>query len=401
MLSVITMIGISAVAVGVATLIVVLAVMTGFQEDMIAKILGAHSHLVVFSEKNKIDDWSEVVKTIHDLPGVQAASPYVHGEVMATTTDHAAGVVLRGVDPDAALQATNLEKSIDRGSIQMLVGEQEVVGPIDSGDKTEKLPGIILGRELASLLRVFIGEKLYVINPVGEVGPFGVIPKTKEFVVVGLFKSGLYEFDAKYAFVHLQQAQGFFDMGQSVSGIEVRLENIWSADRVAKQANNVLPAGLYAKDWQELNRSLFSAIKLEKLVMFIILCLIIFVAALNIFSNLYMVIMDKKKSIAMLRAMGASARRIQVIIFTQGMFIGVMGSFIGAALGLAICLLQMKYGMIRLDPRVYYIDTLPMTLKIFDFLVIWASSLMLCLIATLIPARIASRLDAVQVLRYE
>ncbi len=400
-LSVISIIAITGVAVGVATLIVVLAVITGFQEDMTNKILGAYSHMLVLSHHSRIENWPEVVETIQGAPGVLAASPFVYGEGMASTGNHAAGVIVRGIDPNTAGNVTSIGDSIDRGSLDMLDGPQEVMAPLGENSEKEMLPGVILGRELAASLRVFVGEKIQLINPMGEIGPMGVLPKAQPFVVVGLFKSGLYEFDAKFAFIHLEQAQSFFGTGDSISGLEVRIADIWQSETVARAVEERLKWPFYAKDWMQMNRNLFSAIKLEKLVMYIILCIIIFVASLNIFTGLYMAVMDKKKSIAMLRSMGASARRIEHIVLIQGMFIGIIGTFIGAALGVAICLIQIKYGLIRLDPRVYYIDTLPMTFKVLDFVIIFLASLGLSLVATLAPARIAGRLDVVKTLRYE
>jgi len=401
LLSIITVIGITAVAVGVATLIVVLGVMTGFQEDMMQKILGAHSHLLVESKKKVINDWPSVLAAVQHVDGVAAAAPYAHGEVMATSSDHAAGVVVRGIDPDLAPRVTNIGHAVERGALNLLKRPQEVMEPVGENKRPEKLPGIILGRELANELRLFIGEKLYLVNPTGDIGPLGVMPKTVTFVVVGIFKTGLYEFDAKYALIQLHEAQKFFGLGDGITGIEVKLDDMWQVGPVGRAIRAQLTPPLYAKDWQEMNRNLFSAIKVEKLVMFLMLCIIVFVAALNIFSNLYMVVMDKKKSIAMLRAMGASSRRIRQIVLAQGMTIGILGSVIGVALGLGICLLQMRYGLIKLDPYVYYIDTLPITLKAFDLAAVILSSLGLCLVATWVPARIAARLDAVEVLRYE
>ncbi len=401
LLSIITVIGITAVAVGVATLIVVLGVMTGFQEDMMNKILGAHSHLLVESKKKVIHDWAPVLAAVQRVDGVAAAAPYVHGELMATSTDHAAGVIVRGIDPDLAPSVTNIGRSVERGSLQLLKREQEVLEPLGENKRPEKLPGIILGKELAAEVRVFIGEKLYLVNPIGDIGPLGIMPKTQAFVVVGIFKSGLYEFDAKYALIDLHDAQKFFGLGDGISGIEVKLKDMWQIERVGRDIRAQLAPPLFAKDWQELNRNLFSAIKVEKLVMFLMLCIIIFVAALNIFSNLYMVVMDKRKSIAMLRAMGASSRRIRQIVLAQGMTIGILGSAIGVALGLGLCLLQMRYGLVKLDPYVYYIDKLPITLKAFDLAAVIVASLGLCLGATWMPARMAARLDAVEVLRYE
>ncbi len=401
LVSIITVIGIAAVALGVATLIVVLGVMTGFQEDMMSKILGAHSHLLVESKKKVIRDWPAVLAAVRRVDGVAAAAPYVSGEVMGTSSDHAAGVIVRGIDPDTAPLVTNIGRAIERGSLDMLKRPQEVMAPLGENKQPEKLPGIILGKELAASVRVFLGEKLYLVNPMGEIGPLGMLPKTQAFVVVGIAKSGLYEFDAKYALVNLPDAQRFFNLGDGITGIEVKLTDLWQVERVGRAVRAQLQPPLIARDWQELNRSLFSAIKVEKLVMFVMLCIIVFVAALNIFSNLYMVVMDKKKSIAMLRAMGASSRRIRQIVLAQGMSIGIVGSLIGVVLGAGICVLQMRFGLIRLDPYVYYIDTLPITLKVLDLVSIIVASLGLCLLATWVPARIAARLDAVEVLRYE
>lgn len=404
LLSIISLIALTGVAVGVATLIVVLSVITGFQEDMTDKILGTLSHMLVLSHNGRIEDWEQVVTKIQGVEGVEAATPFVYGEVMAATAENATGMILRGIDPSTAAGVTSIAKSIKQGSLEMLRGEQApMLPPAAAAGEGEpaKYPGIILGHDLMISLRVFPGEELNIVNPIGDVGPFGVAPKTKKFVVVGEFQSGLYEFDAKFAYIDLTVAQQFFSSENTVSGIELRMKDIWLTDAVGERLHALLGWPYFTKDWKTMNSNLFSALKLEKLVMFIILCLIIFVASLNIFSVLYMVVMDKQKSIAMLRAMGASAVQIRRIFMVQGMFIGVLGSLIGAALGVGICLLQMRYQFVALDPRVYFIDTLPMRFKVADFALIFASSLALNFVATVIPARIASKLDPVKTLRYE
>jgi len=401
LLSIISIIALTGVAVGVATLIVVLAVISGFQEDMTQKILGAYSHLLVLSHHGKLQDYQKILGEVEQVPGVLAASPFVYGEVMATTTDQASGMILRGIDPVTAGAVTSVGSSINRGSLEMLKDLHKPMDPVSNQEDAIARPGIILGKELAMSLRVFVGEKIRVINPIGDVGGFGVIPKFTDFVVVGLFKSGLYEFDAKFAFISLVEAQKFFNTEDSVSGIEVKLADIWQSDQISGVIEKKLGWPVYTKDWKAMNSNLFAAIKLEKLVMFIILCIIVFVASLNIFSTLYMVVMDKQKSIAMLSSMGASPRKIMRIFMIQGMFIAVVGALIGAALGVGLCLIQIKYGLVPLDPRVYYIDTLPMKFKMFDFSLIFIASLGLSFVATLIPARIAAKLDPVRVLRYE
>jgi lipoprotein-releasing system permease protein len=220
-------------------------------------------------------------------------------------------------------------------------------------------------------------------------------------VVIGVSYSGMYEFDSTFAFIDLTEAQKYFGYGDAVSGIEVTLTDIWQSEKIGQDIQRRLRWPFYTRDWKVMNRNLFSALKLQKLVMFVILCLIVFVAALNIFSTLYMVIMDKKRSLAMLRAMGASSGDIRKIVFIQGMFIGVLGSIIGAILGVALCLVQIRFGLVRLDPSVYFIDTLPMAFKAFDLTMIFVAALGFSLVATWLPARMAARMDAVTVLRYE
>jgi lipoprotein-releasing system permease protein len=320
---------------------------------------------------------------------------------MATTADHATGMILRGIDPASAATVTSIAGSVKRGGLELLAGERKPLAPPTESGQEKKYPGIILGHDLMASLRVFPQEELHVVNPLGDVGPFGVVPKTKTFVVVGEFKSGLYEFDAKFAYIDLAQAQQFFGTGESVTGIEVRLVDLWNAAFVGEKIRVTLGWPYFTKNWQDMNRNLFSALKLEKLVLFVILCLIVFVAALNIFSMLYMVMKDKQKSIAMLRAMGASAGQVKRIFLIQGMVIGGLGTLTGAALGVGVCLLQMRYQFVKLDPRIYFIDTLPMRFTVPDFLLIFAASLALIFVATVIPARLASRLDPVRTLRYE
>jgi lipoprotein-releasing system permease protein len=401
-LSIITIIAVTGVAVGVATLIVVLAVVTGFQQDMTTKILGTLSHMMVMSHNGELEHWQDVAEKVKRLDGVAAVTPFIFREVMAATSDHATGVILRGIDPASAATVTSIANSVKGDALdQLRVEHKPLRPPSEKAPDNKTYPGILLGHDLMASLRVFPQEELTIVNPIGEAGPMGPAPKSKTFVVVGEFQSGLYEFDAKFGYLDLKVAQDFFNADNTVTGLEVRLTDMWETEAVTERIRAALGWPYYTRDWKDMNRNLFTALKLEKLVMFIILCLIIFVAALNVFSTLYMVVMDKQRSIAMIVAMGASASQIRRIFMFQGLVTGVLGTVLGAALGVGVCLAQMKYKFVALDPRVYFIDTLPISFTLFDFFVIFAASLGLIMVATAIPAGIASRLDPVRTLRYE
>ncbi len=404
-ISIAALISIIGIAVGVASLIVVIAVVTGFQDDLREKILGAYSHILVLSFETLVHNYEEVIEKIERHQGVVAASPFVYSEAMLTSGSDVSGVVLRGIDPARASRVTSLAKSITQGSLYALIDQAAELESQDqasaSAPTAASLPGIILGKELAANLRVFLGDSVNLVSPLGEETPMGNVPKIRAYRVAALFDSGMYEFDSKFAFISLKQAQDFFKLGDAVSGIEVRVDDIMKAKAIARAIQAELGFPYRTKDWMEMNRNLFSALKLEKLVMFIILTIIVFVAALNIFSTLYMVVMDKQRSIAMLKTMGASARQVMRIFTIQGLYIGVIGSAAGLALGFALCLLQIKYKLVTLDPRIYYISELPMKLHPADFLIISLAALVLSFLATLAPSRIAARVDPVEVLRYE
>jgi len=415
LLSVISLIALTGVAVGVAALIVVLAVMTGFQDDVTGKILGTLSHLVVTRVGHApITDWPELVRALDDVEGVVAATPFLLQEVMLTTGRSGTGVILRGIDVETAGKVTAITNSVEPGALDKL-GETAV--PLEclhqfaaptycTGAEGElvRYPGIILGENLMNdLLKVVKVQKGRAINPLGDVSAGVTHPSPPmDFTVAGSFTSGFYEFDSKFAYIDLKQAQKFFDLqNNEVLGIEIKVADIWEVNRVARAIQEKLGYGYRTQTWQQMNRNLFSALKLEKLVMFLLLGLIVFVASLNIFSVIYMVVMDKRKSIAMLRAMGASAKQIQRVFMVQGNIIALIGTAIGVVLGIGMCLLQIHYRLVPLDSSVYYIDTLPMQPNPRDVLLIALFALGFGYLATILPARIASRMDPVKTLRYE
>ena len=402
LISVIGLISIVGVTVGVATLIVVISVISGFQDFMQTKSLEAFSHMLVLSYNPSIPDYKELIEQIKKYDGVEAVSPFVYGEVMIASETGVSGSILRGVDPNTVVKVTSLGKNMKLGRVESITEEHPVtISTLGDGtEQTQKLPGILLGDELAASLHVVKGMVVRVVTPMGDATPMGVMPKMARFVVTGIFSSGLLEFDAKFAYISIPQAQKFFNTN-GVTGLEVRFNDIWKATTQSQIIANDLGWPYRTKDWVEMNRALYSALKLEKLAMFIVVSLIMFVAALNIFSTLYMLVMDKKKSIAILKTMGASDKSILRIFLYQGLMIGWIGSVGGFLLGVGLCLLQMKYTLVPLDPEVYMVAKLPMKFKIFDFMLIAGAAFVYSFVATYVPARIAARFEPVSVIRYE
>ncbi len=390
-ISLITFISIGGVALGVAALIIVISVMAGFKEDLQTKILGAYSHLVVLNNEGNIQDYSSVIDTITKVTDVVAATPYIQTQIMLSSEDGGiSGAVLRGIDPKTAGGVIDLKKNLKIGSLDELSTGKDGV------------PGIILGRELAKLLRVTYGDYLVMLSPTGgEITPLGMTPKMKRFVVVGIFEAGMYDYDSAFAYISIPSAQAFLDMGDTVTGVEVRLKDIYKAKEVGKTIQGELSMPFYTMDWMDMNKNLFAALALEKVAMFIILVMIVFVAAFNIASALIMLVMEKSRDIAILKAMGATKRSIMRIFIFEGTIIGAFGTALGSAFGWGMCQILGRYHFIKLNPDVYYISTLPVKMVTSDIVIIVICSLMLCLLATIYPSWQASRMDPVEALRYE
>lgn len=396
-ISLISLISIGGVAVGVAALIIVLAVMTGFKNDVRDKILGTMAHILIQKNSGNIERAEELMNSFRQLPQIASISPFVSGEVMISAGENSSGVTIHGIDVNRPLALAHLEKNLLEGRIEFLKNKYSN----DADPAGPQRDGIILGWELAKILGVFTNDDVTLVSPTGRVLPTGVVPKLKKMRVVGTFSSGFYEYDAGLAYISLTAAQKFFSVGSSVSGIEIRIDDPEQTSLLTLRLKHQLGADYTIRDWAEMNQSLFSAIKLEKLAMFLILALIVLVAAFNIISTLVMMVMEKHADIATLKSMGATSASIMKIFMFEGSVIGVVGTGIGAILGIAVCLIADTYKLIHLDGGMYFLDHLPFTLTVPDVSIVVVSALLTCFLSTIYPARQASKLDPVAVFRYE
>lgn len=383
-----TVITTGGVAVGVMALLVVLSVMSGFHEDLRKKILGVNAHVVVLNYTGGIENHEKVIKELKTIPRVTGASPFVLGQVMVSKGKRAHGVYLRGIDPAYEDQTTSLREHMKEGTLDNLT-------------ENATLPGIILGSELSNILGAYVGDEINVISPIQELGPMGMLPRVRKFRVVGLFEVGMYEYDTNLALTSLKAAQEFFRTGDAVTGIELRIDDIYSAPEVRERVQEILGPTFYARDWMQMNKNLFSALKLEKFTMFVILTLIILVASFNIISTLIMNVIEKEREIAILKAMGATNRAIMAIFIFQGLMIGLAGTTIGVAGGYLLGYLLNTYEIIKLPADVYYLSSIPVKMNLSDFVAVSLSAICISFLATIYPAYQAARLNPVEPLRYE
>ena len=399
-----TFVSIAGITLGVAALIGTVGIMTGFKEDIQAKILGTTAHIVVQDRiKEGMADYDPTTATIETVPEVVAATPFVLKQVLLTSPNGVQGIVIRGIDPQREAKVTELAKNLGTGDLSDLGKPVKVLQPpADDPNappvETEK-PGIILGKELAMRLGVFAGDTVNVVSPVGPISAMGMVPKIRTFAVVGLFHSGMYEYDSSLAYIDLGEAQKFFNMGHTVSGIEVKVTDVFRADEIAHRIEGTLGFAYGARDWMQMNRNLFSALKLEKTMMFLLLVLITIVASFNIVSTLTMIVTEKQKEIAILKAMGATSTSIRRIFMLNGLIIGFSGTAIGIPLGYAFLWLIQTFW--TFDPTVYYISKIPVHVQALDVLLVAGSAILISFAATVYPSRQAAKLEPVAALRYE
>ncbi|PIP68312.1 MAG: lipoprotein-releasing system transmembrane subunit LolC [Candidatus Omnitrophica bacterium CG22_combo_CG10-13_8_21_14_all_43_16] len=373
-ISIISFISIMGVALGVTALIVVLAVMSGFDNDLREKIVGTNSHIIIEKEGG-ITDYNAVVAEINKIPHVKASSPFINGQALIRQDEQVLGVVLRGIDPAREKDVTNIQKYLESGTIEV------------------KKDTVLIGKELSLKLGLKIGDAISLISAAD--------PKPKSFKIAGIFNSGMFEYDMNLVFTNLEGAQNFYNTGNMAGGIGVRVDDVNKADNIKKDVQEKIGFDYWVRSWSELNKNLFSALKLEKITMFIILALIVVVACFNIASTLIMMVMEKTKDIGILKSIGADNKSIRKIFMLDGFLIGFAGTVLGAIGGFGISYLLKTYQFIKLPKDIYYIDRLPVNLEMGDAITVIAAAMIISLLSTLYPSWQAAKMEPVEALRYE
>ena len=389
-IAIISLFAVCGVALGVAALIVVIGVMNGFTKDLRDKILGVNAHVLVSSFSGGLHDHRAIAELCRAIPGVTGVTPFVYSEVMLSASGGVKGVVLRGIDPSTAEQVLSISKDMVAGSVKDL-------------DNSDDMPGIIVGAEMAKRLGLSLGASVNLLSPTGTQSSVGFTPKVRVFKVAGIFRTGMFEYDATLGYVTVDAARNLLGFKEDVvSGLEVRLSNVYKAGEVSDLIRAKLhDSPVSVRNWQEMNANLFAALELEKSAMFIILAMIVLVGSFSIVTMLVMLVMQKTKDIAVFMSMGADENSIRRIFIYQGSFIGVVGTVLGYGIGIPVALLLKKYQFIKLPSDVYPVDYLPVRLELLDMTLIGAAALALCFLSTIYPARRAAALKPSDALRYE
>ncbi len=390
---VISVMSILGVALGVGALVVVLGVYNGFSTDIRDKILGANAHAIVMSYiPDALDDAQKITDKALATPGVVGATPFLYTEVMLSAPGGVKGLILRGIDPKTAPKVLSILHNMQEGSVEGLILPKDYVGA----------PGIVIGSELAKRLSLGVGSRVNLLSASGQASAKGFTPKIRPFTVVGVFKTGMFEYDVSLAFVTLPAARTVLGVPQNrITGIELLVNDVYQADSIAKSVEDTLGSPFYVRHWMEMNANLFAALKLEKIGMFILLTMVVLIGSFSIVTTLVMLVMEKTRDIAILMSMGATKGSIRRIFILQGTLIGFFGTMLGYVLGLTVAYFLKEYQFIKLPQGVYTIDHLPILLTWTDSLLVGASAMLLCFLATIYPARQAAKLEPAEALRYE
>jgi len=389
-IAVISLFAVCGVALGVAALIVVIGVMNGFTTDLRDKILGVNAHVIVSAFSGGIHEHQALADICRQVPGVTGVTPFVYSEVMLSASGGVKGVVLRGIETSTADQVLSLTRDMVSGSVKDL-------------EKMDGFPGVVIGAEMSKRLGLGVGSTVNLLSPTGTQSSVGFTPKVRVFRVAGIFRTGMYEYDATLGYVTIDAARNLLGFKEDVaSGLEVRLADVYKADQVSDALRAKLHNfPVYVRNWQEMNANLFAALELEKTAMFIILAMIVLVGSFSIVTMLVMLVMQKTKDIAVLMSLGADEGMIRRIFMFQGSFIGAVGTALGYGIGIPVALLLKKYQFIKLPSDVYPVDYLPVRLELLDMSLIGVAALALCFLSTLYPARRAAALKPSDALRYE
>ena len=371
-------------------LIVVIGVMTGFDQDLKKKILSVNAHVIVLKQGAPVTDAGQLVAQVKTVPGVLSAAPFIYTQVMYSAPGNISGGVIRGLELETIRHGGPPALNVVQGKFADLAD----LAPEDP-------PRAAIGNELARNLNLGLGDYLNIISPLGTLTPMGRLPRMKAFRVSAIFHSGMYEFDNSLVYTSIPRLQEFLGLTNRVTGLEVEVKDIYAAEEVAQAIQKKLGPGYYTRNWMQMNRSLFSALKLEKIAMFIILTLIVLVAAFGIASTLFMMVMKKTRDIAILKSMGATRQSIMQIFIMNGLVIGGVGTTLGLGLGLGLCAILQRYQFIKLPRDVYYISTLPVQIQGLDVVAIIIAAMAISFLATLYPSWQAARLDPVEAIRYE
>jgi lipoprotein-releasing system permease protein len=363
--------------------------MAGFSENLKQKILGANSHIIINRyDAGPIRNWQSIEEKIKSVKEVTGVSPFVLNQVLLTSRKNAMGVLVRGVFPEKEKQVAAIKKYMKEGSYDSINGKN-------------KIPNIVVGKELANQLGLGLGDEIVMVSPFGKKGPFGYTPTMKKFKIGGIFDTGMYEYNTSLAYVNLKVIQKFFKTGDMVSGFSIKVQDFNKAKIIADKIDKVIGFPYWARDWMSMNKNLFSALKLEKYTMAVILTLIIIVASFNVISLITMSVKDKRKDIAILRAMGASQKSIKKIFISQGMQIGLIGTIIGDIIAFIICIVLEKYKLISLPEDIYYLDRIPVKISPEVFVMVTIAALIITYLSSIFPASQAAKTDPIEALRNE